>query len=268
VMARRPCRGVATLLALLVLAAELRGALGQCASASDCHNHGSCNTASGKCSCTGGYTGASCETSPCHGQTCSGHGACSPTSSSPYYSCSCSSGFKGTTCGECSSNVGCNNHGSCNTATGRCSCTGYTGTFCTVPVSCGNAPFPPHSSGCGGEKHYQDECTATCDNGWTGGTAAATFTCGANGHYSGSLTCERVSCPQKDAPANSDWDGGSCKKDFEGTCKATCKVGYTFGSTEATFTCGADGTYSGRLDCQGKLQAVSRSQPATLPICI
>ena len=38
------------------------------------------------------------------------------------------------------------------------------------------------------DKHFQDTCTATCDTGWKpqGGTS---FTCGANGQFTGSLTC-------------------------------------------------------------------------------
>eukprot|EP01046_Picozoa_sp_COSAG06_P001187 COSAG06_NODE_36_length_30622_cov_18.404869_15_plen_576_part_00 len=171
---------------------------------------------------------------------------------------------------SCSSNGDCG-HGTCHgyspgspgdpTATppvparpatpGTCSCSaGYTGAKCASPVSCGPAPSPPQSAGCSGEKHYQEQCTATCGTGWTGGSTSATFTCGADGHYSGSLTCERVSCGPAPSPPQS--TGCNGEKHYQEQCTATCGTGWTGGSTTSTtFTCGANGHYTGSsLTCE------------------
>ena len=80
---------------------------------------------------------------------------------------------------------------------------------CSAPT-----PSPPdtYSTTCTGEEKYEDSCTVTCDEGWTGGQVKAkaittTLTCEADppgkglkttGKFTGthgtSLTCERVSC--------------------------------------------------------------------------
>lgn len=87
-------------------------------------------------------------------------------------------------------------------------------------------------------------CTVTCDTGYDAGEQSATFTCEADGKFSGSLTCEPVSCGPAPSPADSTGCSGS--KTYEESCTATCEPGYTGGQkTSATFTCGADGTYSG-----------------------
>ena len=60
----------------------------------NCSGHGNCDTSTGLCTCTGGYTGTNCDTIPCP-NNCSG------------------------------------NYGTCNTSTGICTCTyGFTGTDC------------------------------------------------------------------------------------------------------------------------------------------
>ena len=131
-------------------------------------------------------------------------------------------------------------------------------------VSCGEAPSPPHTSGCSGSKTFQQSCTAACDSGWTGGTSSHQFACGADGQYSGSLTCEKVSCGPSPSPPHSSGCGASY--DFGGKCPASCDSGWTGGTKDATISCVADaekttGKYSGSLNCQKVSCGPSPSPP-------
>jgi hypothetical protein len=94
-------------------------------------------------------------------------------------------------------------HGICS-GNKSCTCTsGWSGSTCSTKVSCGSAPSPPLSictrcsgwGACSSSKEFGDSCTATCDHRFYSG-GSATFTCGADGHYNGSLSCEaRVLTP-------------------------------------------------------------------------
>ena len=80
-------------------------------------------------------------------------------------------------------------------------------------VSCGLAPSPPHSTGsCIGPQTFGQNCTAACHSGYTGGSnSSAVFTCGADGHFTGSLTCAPRPCQNADAaPVNGNARG--CQK--------------------------------------------------------
>ena len=96
---------------------------------------------------------------------------------------------------------------------------------------------------------YQDSCTAKCDDGWTGGTSQATFTCEANGQCSGSQTCQAVSCGPAPSPPHT--TGCSGVLEFQDSCTATCENGWTAGSVKSShYTCGGDGRISGgELSC-------------------
>jgi hypothetical protein len=130
---------------------------------------------------------------PCDGVTCT-HGSCSNLDSG--YTC-CGDGHcgNGASCtahtGACS-NV-CLHGGTHDPATGACTCAaGYQGQTCADKKSCTSPSLPPHSAwGSGGcsNKHYHDTCTATCEDGWKGGTISASFECEDDGHFSGSLDC-------------------------------------------------------------------------------
>ena len=84
-------------------------------------------------------------------------------------------------------------------------------------TSCRPAPSPPHSHGCNGKK---ETCTATCDAGYDAGTKSATFTCGTDGHYSGSLTCEARPCTGLENVIKGSVKAQECKGEF--TANGTC----------------------------------------------
>jgi hypothetical protein len=98
-----------------------------------------CNSAgtvddNGKCTCTAGYTGTTCQDiDECAGQSCSNHGSCKDGINQ--FTCECTAGYTGTTCqdiDECAGQL-CSNHGSCTDGINKftCECTaGYTGTTC------------------------------------------------------------------------------------------------------------------------------------------
>ena len=225
----RAWRGLAV--ALFVLVAQPVGVSASCASNEECQgSHEECQgykpgnpngtppglpATPGTCACTGGWTsgtGSNCDVDPCTGYDC-GHGSCHDNKQ-----CSCNSGWEGNRCGN--------------------------------RISCGPAPSPAHTTGCSGAKVFQDTCQATCDAGWTGGTSQATFTCGANGKYTGSLTCQKISCGQAPSPPHSSGCSGS--KKFLETCNATCDDGWTASTPlSVEFGCKADKSYSGSaLTCK------------------
>ena len=259
---------------LLALAAVLAHGAQACTTGGEC-GHGTCqgydpgdpggtppvDPTQGRCDCSGGWSGASCNVDPCTGYSC-GHGTCHGNKQ-----CSCNSGWSGPRCAHA---IGCDSnpcyHGVC-TATGgshSCDCpgTGYTGDqSCSTPVSCGAAPSPPHTTGCSGSKIYQESCTATCDSGWTGGDKHSMFTCGADGQYSGSsLTCEEISCGQAPSPPHSSGCSGS--KIYQESCTATCDSGWTAATPlSADFGCKADKSYIGSLTCEKVRCGTSPSPP-------
>jgi hypothetical protein len=232
-----------------------------------CQNGGTHDPATGGCTCTGGWTGTTCTTDPCTGYNC-GHGTCHGNKQ-----CTCAAGYSGNTCQDSvCDGVSCNGHGSCQINGGgqaSCSCSsgygpGGTGKKCEpVPCSSGTAPSPPHTSGCSRTLTTGDSCTATCEPGWTGGTHSATFTCGADGSYSGRpLTCQKVPCnTPPPLAAHSKWSGGCSNTHYQDTCTATCDPGWTAGAKSAEVTCKADGSIDPlSLTCEevncGRLQGL------------
>ena len=136
---------------------------------------------------------------PCDGQTCSSHGTCKPHGVSS--TCTCNQGWSGTACDHPTGcdHKPCQNGGTCtpNGGAHTCACVdGYTGTECAGRVSCGPAPSPPKSSGCGGDEMlFGDKCTATCDHCYDGETKSLEFTCQADGEYNheaSDLQCQRT----------------------------------------------------------------------------
>ncbi|GMV43883.1 MAG: hypothetical protein AMXMBFR64_55990 [Myxococcales bacterium] len=73
----------------------------------NCSGHGTCNTSTGVCTCTGGYTGSNCGTAPVVScpNNCSGHGTCNTSTGV----CTCTGGYTGSNCGTAPINWSCAN---------------------------------------------------------------------------------------------------------------------------------------------------------------
>lgn len=93
---------------------------------SACLNGGTCNTATGICSCPARYTGPRCQTDLCSGVTCLNGGSCSNGA------CACVNGFVGATCSSKTCSLTCSNGGSVNANCTSCVCaSGYSGSTCS-----------------------------------------------------------------------------------------------------------------------------------------
>ena len=65
----------------------------------NCGPNGSCSAIGGKCTCTNGFTGASCSISPCVAKMCGVHSTCKLDATVPAGAkCMCADGWKGDTC--------------------------------------------------------------------------------------------------------------------------------------------------------------------------
>jgi hypothetical protein len=167
--------------------------------------HGTCDGSSTEgysCSCSTGYSGCECQHNVCEGKNCNDHGHCVIGSS---YSCACNGQWSGHDCENDPCHQKDCGHGKCR-VTGDahvCDCDeGYKGTSCGSKVSCGDVSSQlldqakQHSSGCSGELLYDEECTTTCEEGYTAADKRATIKCKAKkgdqkGHFDGSLDCKR-----------------------------------------------------------------------------
>ncbi|CAC9504940.1 serine peptidase, clan SB, family S8-like protein [Leishmania infantum JPCM5] len=98
----------------------------------DCSSHGTFNPATATCTCSSGWTGASCNVS----SVCNGRGVLLSAMDSPTGSemCGCLGHWRGGTCQLCD----CTNGGMCNAVTGKCECVGaFTGPRCeTCAANC------------------------------------------------------------------------------------------------------------------------------------
>ncbi|KAM9999154.1 hypothetical protein ACTFIZ_002701 [Dictyostelium cf. discoideum] len=172
-----------------------------------CSGHGTCNTATGVCSCSTDYYGTDCSKKPCpkapNGYECSGNvnGKCNDNGI-----CTCNSVYFGSDCSSIpcpkSNQKECGGNGACNYATGVCSCsTDYYGTDCSKK----RCPKAPNGYECSGNVNGKcnDDGTCTC-----------------NSVYFGS-DCSSIPCPksnQKECGGN-----GNCKYST-GTCE--CNPGF------------------------------------------
>jgi len=90
-------------------------------------------------------------------------------------------------------------------------------------------------------KTTDETCSVSCAGGYTG--TSQTYTCGANGKFTGTAPeCVPNKCEKKSSaacfPRNT--VSGSCEEKTTGdNCKVTCSTGY--GSNSQTYTCEADG---------------------------
>jgi len=70
--------------------------VGPCGCPNNCGGHGSCSVESKSCVCDEGFGGADCVDVACPGNTCGGHGMCIDHPTGDY--CSCQTGYTGTYC--------------------------------------------------------------------------------------------------------------------------------------------------------------------------
>eukprot|EP01105_Mastigella_eilhardi_P013857 TRINITY_DN3159_c2_g1_i3.p1 TRINITY_DN3159_c2_g1~~TRINITY_DN3159_c2_g1_i3.p1 ORF type:complete len:2114 (-),score=400.25 TRINITY_DN3159_c2_g1_i3:161-5704(-) len=122
----------------------------------DCSSHGKCDTTTGKCDCYQYYSGNGCQyvQKPCN-SSCSGHGSCNYQTGT----CVCDSNYFGYDCSleQCPGLTPCTDHGVCNYTDGTCHCfANYTGEACEMP----DFPCPEE---CNGDSHgFCDSTTGTC----------------------------------------------------------------------------------------------------------
>ena len=147
------------ILFVVVLAAWPRLVLsqgGSCADSSGCNGHGTCNSLTKTCRCdTPDWGGDNCgKDQRCDGNKCHCDG-CTHDSCHGDGVCKCNDGYEqdGKTCKR---------------------------------RSCGT-PGIEHSDGCGQSYLFKDSCTATCQQGFTGGSKK--LTCQANGRFDNTLSC-------------------------------------------------------------------------------
>ena len=191
------------------------------------NSHGT-NVASG-CTCNAGYSGS-----------------ITATTSSPYYSGTCTA-------------VSCPGNSSGLNIPSGCTCnSGYNGSITAIgtspyfsggcsPVDCGGVinALDPHASAICTHTRYMNTCTATCNTGYDAGTKSAQFTCGSNATWSGTLSCTPVDCGHALGLLYSSSTCSASK--YLDLCNATCSAGYY--SNSSTFECAASGNWTGSLSC-------------------
>lgn len=193
-----------------------------------CLNGGTCNLATGGCTCVSPYYGPQCELKSC-GECHNGH--CDTSKGV----CVCSAGWTGATCDTPTCSPTCANGGTC--SSGKCVCTGgWSGSSCETPVcstkcvngTCTKPNVCTCSAGWTGDTCETPVCSATCQN---GGTCTAPDTCTCPSYATGS-TCQTPVC----SPACI--NGGTCGFSGSGT-SCTCPTGYS-GPTCASIACASD----------------------------
>ena len=178
---------------------------------------------------------------------CGSHGSCSGGT------CSCRSGYSGSSCGtppdlcEYPTHVNCGSHGSC--SGGTCSCTdGYSGSSCAVaPDLC---EYPKHVA-CG---------HGTCSGG----------TCDCDLGYQGRKSCTAIECANLRIPA-SDKASDACTGSTGDSCQVRCSDGYSdsSGSQTGSTTCQVNvvpSPYPRLMHCSCVLPH-PRSLPSAQRIC-
>ncbi|KAK3101710.1 hypothetical protein FSP39_005732 [Pinctada imbricata] len=196
----------------------------------DCTNHGTCNPATGQCSCNSGWSGNGCHIASCP-QDCNSHGTCTATLTTVTPYCTCSTNYFGHACQyhcehgtydsvsdvcvcdpcydgyEC--NVLCSGTGTCVNGTCDCGFNGGRGDFCEQP-------------GCPG---YNEDCTGhgtcnvatgtcLCYQGWRD-TGCQTPDCPSDCNNRGvcNTTLSRPACTDCDKG----WMGDACDIPCHGT---------------------------------------------------
>lgn len=161
--------------------------------------NGTCDTSSGKCECSSGYYGESCQYKKC-AMPCKNAGKCNTSSGT----CECVDGTYGDACQYIKCNTMCTNGSECDTSTGKCKC---------LPSNYGDA--------CQFTK-----CPGPCQNGGTCNSNTGKCIC-APGF--GGVVCQEIvnTCPERCINGVCDVTQGVCK----------CYPGYYGKSCEYSFSC-------------------------------
>ena len=134
-------------------------------------------------------------------------------------------------------------------------------TGCTVP------PLPAHTHGCGSTLANGQECTASCDKGYTMVSGDYLYSCQDNVLEPSSidLKCAQiVPCQIPTLPANTTGCGGSGGSLADGTtCMVSCDPGYD-STGDGTYTCSSDGVLSPK-NIDYTLKCTKTIQPCTIP---
>jgi hypothetical protein len=141
--------------------------------------------------------------------------------------------------------------------------------FCH-PVDCGpsiQGLIEQATDSCGQDTEFGSSCEATCNDGYSGPTAAnpAVFECTANASWTGAIACVPVVCSTTiDDATSTGHYSANCVGDTRfgrDPCTATCDPGYEpVSGTSNVFVCGSDpndatstaGRWVGNLTCQRK----------------
>uniref|UniRef100_A0A8C7E8E0 Scavenger receptor class F member 1 n=1 Tax=Nothoprocta perdicaria TaxID=30464 RepID=A0A8C7E8E0_NOTPE len=220
-----------------------------------CHPGGTCEAASGRCTCLPGRWGARCE-STC---ACGAHGRCEALSGA----CRCEAGWWGPACDrQCQCNPG----GSrCDPHSGHCRCLpGWWGRRCSFKCSCNASPCAQETGKC--------ECRA----GWWGPACQRRCDClhGACSPLSGHCSCspgyQGRSCREPCPPGKYGpqcvhscprcRDGGACDAE-SGTC-AACEPGWA----GARYRGPAATAFGVRASPASRQRPAPRRAPAALPV--
>nr|MCH9717122.1 hypothetical protein [Gammaproteobacteria bacterium] len=206
------------------------------------------------CQCDPPYKGTTCETARTEctaDNACNSHGTPGQSFQDDAGSCgacSCDAGYAGDDCGTsftgCTRNNNCSNHG---TASGYvetgCSCScdaGYSGADCGTATACTPTQVAASDKSAAGSitGNVGDTVTVTCNDGYSGG---GTWTCGADGNFSGSQ-CTAGSCTPTQVPDSNKARNGDITGNTGATVVVTCNAGYTGGGN---WVCGDDGNFTG-----------------------
>lgn len=101
-----------------------------------------------------------------------------------------------------------------------------------------------------GDTHYLGtNCTATCNSGYLG-SGSPLYYCGTNGQWMGNFTCGPIKCGNTIPNLDSNAISPNCTSNtYQSTCTTTCINGFVGGPV--TYTCPANGVWSGNLLCSG-----------------
>lgn len=109
---------------------------------------------------------------------------------------------------------------------------------------------------CSGDTQFAgDACRTTCKEGYEPVSVFDTgvFTCGTSGQWAGRLECQRITCgatPAMLSPQVSPVGGACVDVKFESTCNVECAPGYVTATGSPSYTCQADGSYTGSFSCR------------------
>ncbi|XP_072013269.1 uncharacterized protein [Amphiura filiformis] len=247
-----------------------------------CQNNGACNANGNQfqCTCTGGFSGNTCQTppttaDPCNSSPCQNGGVCTSFNNNQFYQCTCQSGFIGTNCqippttaDPCNSSP-CQNGGVCtsfnNNQFYQCNCqSGFIGTNCQTQVgqSCGVNPC--QNGGVCTLVNNQIQCQ--CQNGFSG-SRCETVSTPVNVNPCQFVTCSNggqcfVFGSGSGCHCPAGWGGPLCRSQVSGgPCVPNpCNTGQCLSTGSTSYTCNCPSTHVGR-QCQVLAGSVTTCNP-------